>query len=141
MNLAQKHADEIRQMWQSRALKESSGKMRKVVIVALAKAYRDALAVLVRVTFPGFVDFDRPFFASYAHINIDGRIVCDMIDKDGSKRQVSIYDSEDHFIYDMRKLADKLKLADKDRTEMFTILQKWVASDKRVGIFGQKLAS
>jgi hypothetical protein len=135
-----KHADEIREMWQSKALRASKGKLRKVIIVALAKEYPAALVTLMKVTFPGFVDFDRPFFSSYAHIDLGGNIVCDMIDRDGSKVQAQI-GTEDSFIYAVRKLADELKLPDKDRSEMFVVLQKWVASDKRVDQQGRKLAS
>lgn len=141
MNLAKKHADEIREMWQSKALRASTGKLRKVVIVALAKEYPAALVVLMKVTFPNFIDLARPMFISYATIAPSGRIICDMIDRDGSKRKVAVYRSEHIFIYEMRKLADEMKLDDKDRVEMFAVLQKWVTRDQRVGIFGEKLAS
>jgi hypothetical protein len=139
--LVNKHADEIREMWQSKALAASTGKLRKVITVALAKEYPGALVTLMKVTFPGFVDLDRPMFVSYATIAPSGRVICDMVDRDGSKRKVSVYLNEDAFIYEMRKLADGLKLSDAERTEMFTVLQKWVTSDKRVGLFGQRLAS
>lgn len=139
--VAKKHADEIREMWQSRALRASTGKLRQVVIVALAKEYTTAVLItLMKVTFPGFIDLDLPLFTSYAHIDLSGQIVCDMVDRDGSKCVAQIGD-ENSFIYAVRKLADELKLDDKDRTEMFTVLQKWVASDRRVGINGQRLAS
>lgn len=139
--LARKHADEIREMWQSRALRASTGMMRKIIITALAKEYPAALVTLMRVTFPGFVDLNRPIISSYAHVEIDGSIVCDVIDRDGSKRPHKVFDSEGDFVGAMRNLADLLKLGDDDRKEMFRVLQKWVASDKRVGIMGQKLAS
>lgn len=139
--LAQKHTDEIREMWQSRALAAAAGKLRKVVIVALAKEYPGALETLLRVTFPGFADIDRPFFCGYASVDPAGRIVCEMIDRDGFKRKAIVYPSEEPFIYAMRKLADGLKLNDRDRIEMFAVLQKWVASDRRIGPLGQRLAS
>ena len=139
--LAKKHADEIRAMWQSRALTASSGKLRRVLITALAKEYPGALVTLMKVTFPGFVDFSRPMFLSYAHVALDGSVMCEMIDRDDNRRPIRVYASEDRFIYDMRKLADGLKLDDKDRIEMFGVLQRWVASDRRVGTFGQRLAS
>lgn len=141
MNLVTKHADEIRDMWQSRALRAARGKLRKVVITALAKEYVADFETLLKATFPGFVDLDRPLFTSYAHIDLGGRIICEMIDKEGRKRKVMVYGCEDAMIYEMRKLADKLKLPDRDRIEMFTVLQKWVAKDMRIGIQGQRLAS
>ena len=130
--LAKKHADEIREMWQSRALRAATGKLRKVLIVALAKEYPAALTTLMRVTFPGFVDLDAPLLVSYAHIAPDGSVVCDVVKRDGTRRLTRIYDSEDLFIYAMRKLADELKFNDHDRVELFTVLQKWVASDRRL---------
>jgi len=141
MKLADKHAEEIRAMWQSRALSAASGKLRKVLIVAFAKEYPGVLVTLMKVTFPGFADFDLPIFLSYAHIALDGSIICQWMNKAKIKRPVRVYDSEDAFIYEMRKLADRLKLDDCDRIEMFTVLQKWVASDRRVGVLGQRLAS
>jgi hypothetical protein len=139
--VASKHADELRQTWQSRALHASGGLLRRVIICALAKEYPGVLETLLKVTFPGFRDLSRPIFTSYAHIALDGAIICTMIDRDGAKKKVKVFDNEERFIYQMRKLADGLKLADKDRVEMFTVLQKWVASDRRIGQFGQKLAS
>jgi hypothetical protein len=139
--LAKKHSDEIRAMWQSRALAESSGKLRKVLIIALAKEYPGAFVTLMKVTFPGFIDLELPMFLSYAHIALDGSIICEWMNKAKIRRPVRVYENEDAFIYATRKLADGLKLDDRDRTEMFTVLQKWVASDRRVGVFGQRLAS
>lgn len=141
LTLSQKHADEIREMWQSRALRESTGKLRKVVIVALAKAYPGALQTLLKVTFPNFIDIDRPIYTSYARISLTGKLMCDMIDRKGEKHLVKVYESEDEFTGEMRRLADGLKLNDADRVEMFGILQKWVVGDKRVGVEGQRLAS
>jgi hypothetical protein len=140
-SLAKKHADEIRQMWQSRALRESAGKLRKVLIIALAKEYPAAFVTLMKVTFPGFVDLELPMFLSYAHIALDGSIICEWMNKAKIRRPVRVYPDENAFIYETRKLADGLKLDDKDRVEMFTVLQKWVASDRRVGVLGQRLAS
>ena len=138
--LTGKHADEIREMWQSRALRAAKGQLRKIVIVALAKEYPAALETLLRVTFPGFVDIDRPVFTSYAHIDLGGTIVCEMIDRNGAKA-VARLGTEQSFISDVRKLADELKLDDHDRSAMFTVLQKWVASDRRIDQQGRKLAS
>lgn len=139
--VASKHADEIREMWQSRILAHTRGKMRKIVICALVKQYPGALLTLLKVTFPGFVDLSRPMFISYAHIDLGGRVVAKLLEKDGTIHEQPVFDNEQQFIYAMRKLADHLKLSDRDRTQMFTVLQKWVASDKRVGVMGEKLAS
>ena len=140
MILKDKLVDEIREMWQARVLAGSKGKLHHVVLVALAKAYPSALQTLLRAL--GAVDISRPFFCGYASIAPSGRLICDMIDTDGSKRKVAVYRDENEFIYEMRKLADELKLVDSDRTAFFEVLQKWVTRDERINVHGdKKLAS
>lgn len=141
MNLAKKHADEIREMWQSRVLRASAGKLRKIVISAFAKSYRDALKTLLAVTFEGFQDIDRPIIASYGHIATDGSVIADMVDRAGVKRKTRLYESEGRFLYEARKVADELKLSDDDRRQMFGVLQRWIVSDQRIGTEGQRLVS
>lgn len=139
--LLKKHADELRQMWQSRALAASDGKMQRVLMVVLAYEYAAAMPILLRATFPGFTDIERPFLSSYATIAPSGEIVCGMVHRDGSKKNVTVYDSKDKYVADMRALADKLKLSDEERTEMFTVLQRWIVKDMRIGPNGERLAS
>jgi len=139
--VASKHADEIRELWQSRALRESQGKLRRVLVTVIAKEYPGALVTLLKVTFPGFVDLDPPILTGYAAIAPDGAIACDMLDRDGQRKRVKVYDSENDMLYALRMLADNLKLSDKNRVEMFTIVGKWVASDQRIDHNGRKLAS
>lgn len=131
-----KLAEEIRLMWQARALLGSKDKIQRVLLVAIAKEYPEAFKTMLRAI--GIRDINRPFLCSYAWIVPSGHIVCEMIDDVGRKRKIAVYDNENAFIYDMRKLADDLKLDDKDRTEMFTVLQKWVTRDERVNVFGEK---
>ena len=135
--LLKKHADELRLMWQSRALAASEGKLHRVLTVVLAYEYAAAMPILMRVTFPGFTDLERPFLSSYATIMPNGKVVCEMVDKDGSKKTVAIYDSKDKYVYDMRQLADKLKLSDEERAEMFAVLSRWIVKDMRVGPRGE----
>lgn len=142
MNLMlHKHAQEVRDMWQSRALAAAEGALARVLLAIFAEAYPTALKTLLLVTFPGFVDIQRPFLRGYATIVPSGRVVCDMVCTDGTVRKETVYESQEKFIYDARKLADKLKLADKDRVEMFGLLSKWISSDMRIGVNGQRLVS
>lgn len=128
-------------MWQSRALAAAEGKLQRVMLVALAKEYGAVLPILLRVTFPGFVDIPRPFLCGYATIMRSGRVACDVTASDGTIYRAAIYRTKDEFVGEMRKLADKLKLNDADRTEMFAVLQKWIVADLRVGPNGERLAS
>lgn len=141
MRLVDKHADEIREMWQSKVLRASKGKLRKIFISAYAKAYKDALKTLLTVTFPGFVDIDRPIISGYGHIQVDASVVADVIDRNGVMRKMVLYYSEGKLLYDARKVADEVKLDDEDREQMFKVLQKWIVSDARYGVEGRRLAS
>ena len=78
---------------------------------------------------------------SYATIMRSGCVACDLVDRDGIIKRETIYDSVDEFIGEVRRLADSLKLNDKDREEMFVNLQKWVVADHRINHEGRRLAS
>lgn len=138
---AGKIADEIREMWQARALREAKGRLQRVLLVVFAKEYAAALPVLLRVAVPGFTDIKRPFLSGYATIMPSGRVVCDMTCADGVVRTTAVYDSISGFIHELRAFADQLKLDDRERTEMFAVLQRWVVADQRVDHMGRKLAS
>ena len=139
--LLKKHADELRAMWQSRALAISSGKLQRVLTVVLSYEYAAAMPILLKATFPGFTDIARPFLCSYATIYPTGRLVCEMVDRDGSKKAIVVYKNEGEFTAEMRGLADKLKLSETERKEMFAVLRRWVVKDMRVGPHGERLAS
>lgn len=136
----QKKLDEMTQMWQVRALREAKDKISRVLLVVFAKEYAAALPILLRVAIPGFEDIQAPFLSGYASIMPSGRLVCDMTCSDGLIRKTEIYHTTDEFNSDMRRLADKLKLSDEDRDEMFMLLRKWIVSDLRIDQHG-KLAS
>lgn len=136
-----KEEAELREMWQARVLRESEGRLQRVLLVVFAKEYAAALPVLLRVAIPGFEDIKRPFLSGYATIMQSGRIVCDCVGRDGELSKVAVYQSENEFVTEMRGLADKLKLSDSDREEMFAVLRKWIVADKRINQFGQKFAS
>jgi hypothetical protein len=140
---AGKHAEEIRQMWQSRALAATKDKQARVLVGVLAKEYAGGLAILLRATADSteFVDIKRPFLSGYAAIAPSGRIICDMTDHAGDVRKVEVYRNTDEFLGDFRKLADELKLTDAERTDMFAVLRRWITADLRIGPDGQKLAS
>jgi hypothetical protein len=137
-----KPAEEIRQMWQSRALRAAKDKQARVLVGALAKEYAAALPILLRASISDFEDIQLPFLSGYAAISASGRIICDMTDRDGEVRKVEVYKSQDEFLSDMRKLADELKLSDAERGEMFAMLKRWIVADMRIDEHGRrKLAS
>jgi hypothetical protein len=128
-----RHAEDLRQTWQARALLHARGKMGAVVLSVLAHNYDDALPVLLRLVFPGFTSIAAPFLCTAAQIVKSGRVVADMVTKDGRIiKQYEVFKSELHLRDAFRRLADEMKLADADRIEMFKAAQRWVVADQRL---------
>lgn len=56
-----------------------------------------------------------------------------MVERDGTiSKDVAIYASEIALRDDFRHLADRLKLTDDERVEMFKAVQRWVVADRRL---------
>lgn len=147
--LLTKHARELRDTWQARALAESTGQTQVVVLAILFHGYIEAMQVLLRVVFPnaprarnGWTEISRPFFVGGAQILPNGKVACNMVGKIGNEpRPVIIYESQDALIKEFRDLADRLKLDDADRIDMLGAVAKWMVADRRVDHLGNRLAS
>lgn len=120
-------------MWQARALFEAKGRTGAVLLSVLAHSYDEAMPTLLRVVFEEFVSIAAPFLTSAGKIARTGHVVADVVDRNGkiTKRQ-PLYASEFHLRDDFRKLADRLKLSDADRVDMFEALRRWVVCDYRL---------
>lgn len=135
--LRSRHAQQLRDEWQCRLLAETKGKTAAVVLVMLANMYFEALEVMLRVVFPGFVQIKPPLYTGFATIKVTGQVVCDYMDADkNTYRNVIVYDSEDDLIKEFREIADRLKFSDEDRAAMFAMLKKWVSRDERIRVEG-----
>ena len=131
--LRSRHAQQLRDEWQCRLLVEAKDKNLAIVLAMLANLYYEAMEVLLRVAFPGFVQINPPIYAGFARILKDGRVVCDYIARDMSlTRNALVYDSEDELIKQFRDIADRLKFSDEDRIAMFRDLKRWVSRDERI---------
>lgn len=139
-SLLNKPAQELRDMWQARALAETKGRLFIVVLAVVTHEWPTALTILMRVVFPGFRDIERPFICSYATITATGKVIADVVPRDGRRRPQIIYDTEGEMVKDFRDLADRLKLNDTERVEMTGVLKKWVAADRRINHMGEKVA-
>lgn len=137
--LLSRHAQELRDTWQARALTEAKGRLQAVVQIVLFHGYWDAMPILLRVAFPGFKDIARPFLIGYATVTPNGRVVCDMACTDGLTKKVAIYEKESEMTAEFRAMADQLKFTDAERTEMFEAIRKWVTLDMRVNHHGIKV--
>jgi hypothetical protein len=126
-------AFDLRASWQSRALAAASGKTAAVLLSVLAHSIDDALLPLLQVTFPGFTSISAPFFSTAGKVAKTGHVVADMVTKAGKiEKDFPIYLNEQALRDDFRRLADRLKLSDADRIEMFKYVQSWVVADRRL---------
>jgi len=130
-----KLAFDLRASWQVRAVANVKGPFRAVLLSVIAHTYEAAgvVAVLTLVD----PDFDgnlpAPVLLSCGKIDRHGWIVADVGESDGSIRKDRvIFMSELQMRDRFRELADRLKLNDTDRTELFKCAQRWVVADRRL---------
>lgn len=129
-----RHAQDLRTTWQARAIAESTGKTRAVVLIVLSMNYTHAMQTLLRVL--GFRDIQRPFLSSGATIQLSGKLTCDVTEKSGLVAPAVVYESTDDLNRDMRGLADRLKFTDPERIEFTAAIQRWVVADLRINHLG-----
>jgi hypothetical protein len=125
---------DLRASWQARALVETKGPARMVVMSVLAHTYDEAVFTLCALVFP---DFDGslkpPFLTSAGKIDKSGAIVADMVDERGRiHKDLVLFPTEIGLRDAFRKLADRLKLNDSDRIELLKCAQRWVVADRRL---------
>lgn len=132
--LALKHAQELRDGWQVRALIATRRKpLGMVVLSMLAHTYDEAMPVLLRVAFPGFTAIAPPMLTTCGKIDKTHAIVADVADRSGRiQKDVAIFQSTLDMQSHMRRLADELKLPDDQRVEMFNVAQRWIVADRRI---------
>ncbi len=130
-------AFDLRATWQVRALAGTQGKLQAVVMSVLAHNFDEAMPVLMQFAFRGFQPGHEPvrhaIYCSAGRVDKSGRIVADMVSRHGLKTKNSVvFESEAQMQGVFRKLADMMKLADKDRIEMFHAVQRWIVADRRL---------
>ncbi len=133
--LRSKEAAEIRESWQYKLLKTTGckDKIGAVSLVVLAHSYYEAMETMLRLVFPGFKRLNCPLLTGTAKVMPAGQIVCDMHKTPSTVlRNVLLYDSQDELIDEFRGMADKMKLNDQDRIDMFAAVQRWVSQDRRL---------
>lgn len=132
--LVAKHAQELRDGWQVRALIATRRTpIGMVVLSMLAHAYDDAMPVLLRVAFPGFTSIAPPFLTTCARIDKTGAVVADVVGRTGKiEKNVAIFRHTADMQGQFRRLADELKLPDDQRIEMFNVAQRWIVADRRI---------
>lgn len=129
-----RHHDDLRASWQVRALIEAKNKKVGVTLLSvLAHTYDEAMFVIMRVAFPGFTSISPPFLCTAGKIAKTGHVVADAVMPDGTiSKNIALYRNSRELRDAFRHLADKLKLDDEDRLEMFSALRRWIVCDFRL---------
>jgi putative ubiquitin-RnfH superfamily antitoxin RatB of RatAB toxin-antitoxin module len=128
---------DLRGTWQARALASTKDNLNAVVLSVLAHNYDEQMPVLLALVWPDFIPgrtrLDRAIYCSAARIDKAGRVVADMVTRSGLKEKDSVvFTSEIQMRGVFRRLADMMKLSDRDRIEMFHAVQNWVVADRRL---------
>lgn len=133
LGLEQRLAFDLMATWQAQTLRAAEGRTAAVLLSVLAHNYDEQMLPLLQVVFPGFTSITAPFLSSAGRVMKNGAIVADVVRPTGKidKRKV-IYRNELELRDDFRRLADRIKLSDQDREQLFIAVQKWVVADYRL---------
>lgn len=123
---------DLRNDWRAKALAASKGKMAAVVMSVLAHNFDDQMLPLLRFVFPGFQSVAAPFICTAARISRQGRVYADIRQKSGMVTREVLFETEADLQTAFRKLADRLKLSDADRIQMFAAVKRWIVCDYRI---------
>jgi hypothetical protein len=125
---------DLRGSWQCRALIATTGPARMVMLSVLAHTLEQAVVTLC---YAAFADFDGslplPSLTTAAKIDKSGAVVADVCDRAGViHKGEKLFKTEIEMRDAFRRLADRMKLSDPDRIEMFKYVQRWVVADRRL---------
>jgi hypothetical protein len=130
-----RHLQDLRDTWQARVLVATQRERLGIVVLSvLAHNFDDALPVLLQAVFPGFYAISAPFLCSAGKIDKRGKIIADLVMRDNQppRRNTIVFHSLADMQSDFRRLADRLKLDDKDRRQLFAAVKNWVVADQRL---------
>jgi hypothetical protein len=140
--LIRRHAQELRETWQCRVLAAAAidgesvlprDKLGMCIVSLLAHNFDQAMPVLLLATFPAYKGLGFPALTTAAKIAKTGHVMADLIDTHGRRfKNQALFQNTTHMERDFRLLADRLKLADGDREELFAALRRWVVCDYRL---------
>lgn len=125
---------QLRESWQGRALRFAANnpQLKTCLLSVFADNYDDALPFLLAAVY-GDPGVRAPFYCSNPKINKRGMIVADLIMPDGFKyKDAVIFISTLQMEATFRKLADRLKLDDGERLDLFVAVRHWVKADQRL---------
>lgn len=140
--LIRRHAQDLRETWQCRVLAAAAhdgeavtprDKLGMCIVSMLAHNFDQAVPVLMLAVFPSYKGLGLPSLTSAAKIARGGQVMADFIDRDGRRfKNQALFQNTTHMERDFRQLADRLKLSDGDREELFAAVKRWVVADYRL---------
>jgi hypothetical protein len=146
-----KHYDDMRGMWQGRVLEFATGKMAHVLQSMLAHSYRpDIVKTLFAVVYPQFTRAPFPMCVTAGRIAVDGAIMARVARNEKELEAYTfglismcewqvIFKSETKMTQEFRRIADAVKLTDRERIEMFRMVKAWIVCDYRAPVSGPEL--
>ena len=127
--------EELRQSWQGRALaltEITAPKLCRVLMSVFADNYDETMPFLLHAVF-GSASITAPFLCTSPKIDKAGRVVADLITKYGTKQKnYVVFDDEKQMEGVFRKLADRMRLSDAERIDLFLAVRFWVKADQRL---------
>lgn len=140
--LIHRHAEALRETWQGRVLAAAAfdgeavvprDKIGMCILSVLAHNFDQAVPVLLAAVFPSYKGVGFPSLTSAARIAKTGHVMADFIDRDGRRfKNQAVFQNTTHMQRDFRLLADRLKLSDGEREELFDAVKRWVVADYRL---------
>ncbi|WP_316176252.1 hypothetical protein [Bradyrhizobium sp. SZCCHNRI1073] len=127
-------AHQLRESWQGRALRyaRNNPQLRTCLLSVFADNYDETLPFLLHAV-TGTMSVQTPFYCTNPKINKRGHIVADLLGSDGFRyRDAAIFLSTAQMEATFRRLADRLKLSDDDRLDLFICARHWVKADQRL---------
>jgi len=121
-----------RTTWQGRCAAAATGMTGAVLMSVLAHNYEEGASHLYKLIYGDGMIVPAPFLESAARIAKNGAIIAKVRQRNREVKWWVLYPSEIALRDDFRRLADQLKLSDKDRTELFDAVTRWVVADRRL---------
>lgn len=121
---------ELRDSWQGRMLAHAKGKNAMVLLSVIADNYEQITLPLLHAF--GRIEPPLPCLISSGRVAKSGAVFAKVMFENGSTEFLVFYRSEIELRDNFRRLADRGKLSDLERIEMFAALRRWIVADFRL---------
>jgi hypothetical protein len=126
-----RRSQELRDSWQGKLLAIARTKDYMVTLSILATNYDEMMIPLLRAVHPGWIEPSLPCLCTSGKIAKSGAVFAQCMFAEG-KKHVVLYEDELELRDTFRRLADRAKLDDDERIEMFQAIRNWIIADYRL---------